>query len=141
MQKCEHSPHLIDGSKDDPVKAIRDLTGGGADYTFECIGNVDVMRQALECCDPGWGVAVIIGDASGRSVEYVAESPEEARERLLRAGAPAWSIDSMLALAAYQRVGGPTAMVSEAVAWLLGRPPGSFSQFVQDYASAFRGQP
>jgi uncharacterized protein YbjT (DUF2867 family) len=85
--------------------------------------------------------AEVIGETIGRSVNYVAESPEEARDRLLRAGAPAWSIDSMLALATYQRVGGPTAMVSEAVASLLGRPPGSFSQFVQDYASAFRGQP
>jgi S-(hydroxymethyl)glutathione dehydrogenase/alcohol dehydrogenase len=39
------------------------LTGGGADYSFECIGNVDVMRQALECCHKGWGVSVIIGVA------------------------------------------------------------------------------
>ena len=40
-----------------------ELTGGGADYSFECIGNVDVMRQALECCHRGWGVSVIIGVA------------------------------------------------------------------------------
>jgi len=39
------------------------LTGGGADYSFECIGNVDVMRQALECCHKGWGTSVIIGVA------------------------------------------------------------------------------
>jgi S-(hydroxymethyl)glutathione dehydrogenase/alcohol dehydrogenase len=39
------------------------LTGGGADYSFECIGNVDVMRQALECCHKGWGVSTIIGVA------------------------------------------------------------------------------
>jgi S-(hydroxymethyl)glutathione dehydrogenase/alcohol dehydrogenase len=39
------------------------LTGGGADYSFECIGNVDVMRAALECCHKGWGVSVIIGVA------------------------------------------------------------------------------
>ena len=39
------------------------LTGGGADYSFECIGNVEVMRQALECCHRGWGVSVIIGVA------------------------------------------------------------------------------
>jgi S-(hydroxymethyl)glutathione dehydrogenase/alcohol dehydrogenase len=39
------------------------LTKGGADYSFECIGNVDVMRQALECCHKGWGVSVIIGVA------------------------------------------------------------------------------
>jgi S-(hydroxymethyl)glutathione dehydrogenase / alcohol dehydrogenase len=45
------------------VAALIDLTGGGADYSFECIGNVDVMRQALECCHRGWGVSVIIGVA------------------------------------------------------------------------------
>ena len=39
------------------------LTKGGADYSFECIGNVKVMRQALECCHKGWGVSVIIGVA------------------------------------------------------------------------------
>ena len=45
------------------VPHLVELTGGGADYTFECIGNVEVMRQALECCHRGWGVAVIIGVA------------------------------------------------------------------------------
>jgi S-(hydroxymethyl)glutathione dehydrogenase / alcohol dehydrogenase len=39
------------------------LTKGGADYSFECIGNVEVMRQALECCHKGWGTSVIIGVA------------------------------------------------------------------------------
>jgi S-(hydroxymethyl)glutathione dehydrogenase/alcohol dehydrogenase len=48
---------------EDLVAHLVELTGGGADYTFECIGNVDVMRQALECCHRGWGVAVIIGVA------------------------------------------------------------------------------
>jgi len=38
------------------VPYLAELTGGGADYSFECIGNVDVMRQALECCHRGWGV-------------------------------------------------------------------------------------
>ena len=45
------------------VAHLVELTGGGADYSFECIGNVDVMRQALECCHRGWGVSVIIGVA------------------------------------------------------------------------------
>ncbi len=45
------------------VQAIADLTDGGVDYSFECIGNVDVMRQALECCHKGWGESVIIGVA------------------------------------------------------------------------------
>jgi S-(hydroxymethyl)glutathione dehydrogenase/alcohol dehydrogenase len=47
----------------DLVPYLVDLTKGGADYSFECIGNVDVMRQALECCHKGWGVSVIIGVA------------------------------------------------------------------------------
>ncbi len=48
---------------DDVVEAIVELTGGGADYSFECIGNVQTMRQALECCHKGWGESVIIGVA------------------------------------------------------------------------------
>ncbi len=45
------------------VPYLVSLTGGGADYSFECIGNVDVMRQALECCHKGWGESIIIGVA------------------------------------------------------------------------------
>ena len=47
----------------DLVAYLVDLTGGGADYSFECIGDVKVMRQALECCHKGWGTSVIIGVA------------------------------------------------------------------------------
>ncbi|MBI3249945.1 MAG: S-(hydroxymethyl)glutathione dehydrogenase/class III alcohol dehydrogenase [Deltaproteobacteria bacterium] len=47
----------------DLVAYLVDLTGGGADYSFECVGNVQLMRQALECCHRGWGVSVIIGVA------------------------------------------------------------------------------
>ncbi|MGH7899077.1 MAG: S-(hydroxymethyl)glutathione dehydrogenase/class III alcohol dehydrogenase [Candidatus Binatia bacterium] len=47
----------------DLVAHLVQLTKGGADYSFECIGNVQVMRQALECCHKGWGVSVIIGVA------------------------------------------------------------------------------
>ncbi|MEO6749083.1 MAG: zinc-binding dehydrogenase, partial [Casimicrobiaceae bacterium] len=51
------------------VAHLVELTGGGADYSFECIGNVDVMRQALECTHRGWGVSVIIGVAgSGQEI-------------------------------------------------------------------------
>ena len=48
----------------DLVAHIVDLTNGGADYSFECIGNVELMRQALECCHRGWGVSVVIGVAA-----------------------------------------------------------------------------
>ncbi len=51
------------GDVDDAVAAIVDMTDGGVDYSFECIGNVEVMRQALECCHKGWGESVIIGVA------------------------------------------------------------------------------
>ena len=54
------NPKEIEG---DLVPYLVDLTKGGADYSFECIGNVNVMRQALECCHKGWGVSVIIGVA------------------------------------------------------------------------------
>ena len=57
--------HFVDPNEagDDLVAHLVDLTKGGADYSFECIGNVDVMRQALECCHKGWGESVIIGVA------------------------------------------------------------------------------
>jgi S-(hydroxymethyl)glutathione dehydrogenase / alcohol dehydrogenase len=55
------NPHEIDG---DLVAHLVELTNGGADYSFECIGNVNLMRQALECCHKGWGVSVIIGVAA-----------------------------------------------------------------------------
>lgn len=48
---------------DDVVAEIVAMTGGGVDYSFECIGNVRVMRQALECCHKGWGESCIIGVA------------------------------------------------------------------------------
>ncbi|MDC0934422.1 S-(hydroxymethyl)glutathione dehydrogenase/class III alcohol dehydrogenase [Gammaproteobacteria bacterium] len=51
-------------SFDKPIQeVIVELTDGGVDYSFECIGNVDVMRSALECCHKGWGESVIIGVA------------------------------------------------------------------------------
>jgi S-(hydroxymethyl)glutathione dehydrogenase/alcohol dehydrogenase len=50
--------------RDKLVQAIVDLTGGGADFSFECIGNVATMRQALECCHRGWGTSVIVGVAA-----------------------------------------------------------------------------
>jgi S-(hydroxymethyl)glutathione dehydrogenase/alcohol dehydrogenase len=52
-----------DEVKGDLVPYLVDLTKGGADYSFECIGNVKLMRQALECCHKGWGESTIIGVA------------------------------------------------------------------------------
>ncbi|EJF91203.1 S-(hydroxymethyl)glutathione dehydrogenase/class III alcohol dehydrogenase [Bartonella tamiae] len=58
--------HFINPSEigdDKVIEAIVDLTEGGADFSFECIGNVKTMRQALECCHRGWGESIIIGVA------------------------------------------------------------------------------
>ena len=56
--------HFVNPSEvDDLVPYLVDLTGGGADYSFECIGNTQVMRQALECAHKGWGESIIIGVA------------------------------------------------------------------------------
>ena len=58
--------------EDDLVPYLVSITKGGADFSFECIGNVTTMRQALECCHKGWGTSIIIG---------VAASGEEIRTR------------------------------------------------------------
>ena len=63
--------HFVNPSEvgEDLVPYLVDLTKGGADFSFECIGNVNVMRQALECCHKGWGTSIIIGVAgSGQEI-------------------------------------------------------------------------
>ncbi len=55
------NPKEVEG---DLVAHLVELTDGGADYSFECVGNVQLMRQALECCHRGWGVSVIVGVAA-----------------------------------------------------------------------------
>ncbi len=63
--------HFVNAKEtEDVVAAIVKMTGGGVDYSFECIGNTQVMRQALECCHKGWGTSVIIGVAgAGETIE------------------------------------------------------------------------
>jgi S-(hydroxymethyl)glutathione dehydrogenase/alcohol dehydrogenase len=55
------NPKEVEG---DLVAYLVNLTGGGADFSFECVGNTTVMRQALECCHKGWGTSIIIGVAA-----------------------------------------------------------------------------
>jgi S-(hydroxymethyl)glutathione dehydrogenase/alcohol dehydrogenase len=55
------NPKAVQG---DLVPHLVELTGGGADYTFDCTGNTDVMRQALEACHRGWGQSIVIGVAA-----------------------------------------------------------------------------
>ncbi len=54
------NPNEVEG---DLVPYLVDLTKGGADYSFECVGKVELMRAALECCHKGWGESIIIGVA------------------------------------------------------------------------------
>ncbi|NNC47307.1 MAG: S-(hydroxymethyl)glutathione dehydrogenase/class III alcohol dehydrogenase [Sphingomonas sp.] len=54
---------FIDASDGNVVEKIVNMLDGGADYSFDCTGNTDVMRQALECCHKGWGTSIIIGVA------------------------------------------------------------------------------
>jgi Zn-dependent alcohol dehydrogenase len=63
--------HTIDSSKDDPVAAIRDLTGGGADYTFEAVGNVTVIHQALEALGPGGSLTIVGVPKLGTRFDFV----------------------------------------------------------------------
>lgn len=71
MAKLLGATDFIDPRQyDQPIQdVIVDLTDGGVDYSFECIGNVDTMRSALECCHKGWGESIIIGVAgSGQEI-------------------------------------------------------------------------
>jgi NAD(P)H dehydrogenase (quinone) len=84
-------------------------------------------------------VARILSETVGRAITYVPLSLEEARARMTRAGDPPWAIESLLALAVYQRAGGPTAVVHDTVQKILARPPRSLAEFVKDHAKDFRG--
>jgi len=79
----------------------------------------------------------ILGEAIGRPLRFVDEPVDEARARLTRAGQPSWLVDSLLAIAAYQRAGGPTELITSVVADLTGKPPRTFAAFARDSAAAF----
>jgi uncharacterized protein YbjT (DUF2867 family) len=79
----------------------------------------------------------ILGKTIGRPLRFVDEPVDEARARLTRGGQPAWLVDSLLAIAAYQRAGGPTETITSVVADLTGRLPRTFAAFARDNAAAF----
>jgi Zn-dependent alcohol dehydrogenase len=63
--------HTIDSTRDDPVAAVKDLTGGGADYAFEAVGNIAVIKQALECLGPGGTLTIVGVPKMGSSFDFV----------------------------------------------------------------------
>ncbi len=66
---CLSSKRLLSALQDKIVEMTTEEGLGGVDYSFECIGNVKVMRQALECTHKGWGQSVVIGvAASGQEI-------------------------------------------------------------------------
>ena len=82
-------------------------------------------------------LAGVLSDVTGRPITYRPITPEEARARLAARGVAAAAIDALLAIAAYQRAGGPTAMISPNVERLLGRRARTIRDFARDYASHF----
>jgi len=84
-------------------------------------------------------VASAIGRAIGQRVVYRPITMDEARAREEARGTPQESIDALLAILTYQRAGGPTSTVSDNVAHLLGRQPGTIDDFARDHADRFRG--
>ncbi len=83
--------------------------------------------------------AEIIGAVIGKPVRFVDESPDEARARRVREGVPPAVIESILAIAAYQRAGGKTVTITSTIAELTGRPPRTVAEFVHEHAASFRG--
>lgn len=84
-------------------------------------------------------LAAALTRVTGRNIVYRPQTMDEARSALTTQGIPREMIDAQLALAAYQKAGGPTSVVSNDVARILGRPPRSIQNFVEDYAEAFKG--
>ncbi len=89
----------------------------------EAIGYADLART--------------VSEVIGKPVEYRALSMDEARARFERQGIPGATIDSLLALAAHQKAGGPTARVQDSVARILGRAPRTIGDFARDYRAQF----
>ena len=83
--------------------------------------------------------AEIIGAVIGKPVRFVDESPDEARARRVRERVPPAVIESILAIAAYQRAGGKTVTITSTIADLTGRPPRTVAEFVREHAASFRG--
>ncbi|GKA85830.1 retrotransposon protein, putative, ty1-copia subclass [Tanacetum coccineum] len=73
---------------DNDVNVLVDMTDGGVDYSFECIGNVSIMRAALECCHKGWGTSVIVGVAA--SSQEIATRPFHVERKVGSTGGEEW---------------------------------------------------
>jgi uncharacterized protein YbjT (DUF2867 family) len=82
-------------------------------------------------------LAAALSEATGKTVTYRPITLDEARDRMQERGVPIPMIEAMLAIAAYQKAGGPTATASESVSRILGRPPRTIREFARDHADCF----
>jgi len=117
-------------TRDIAAVAVATLTGSGHEGKKYVITGSQALsyREATE----------ILAQAIGRPLRFLDEPFDQARARLTRAGQPAWLVDSLLAIAAYQRAGGPTETITSVIADLTGRPPRTFATFARDYAARFQ---
>lgn len=114
-------------TRDIAAVASEVLTGAGhAERTYTLTGPAAISyREATG----------ILSDVLDRPLEYVAEDEDQAWRRLRDAGMATWRVAALLAIAAYQRAGGPTERTTDAVERLTGRPPRDFREFAEDHAA------
>jgi uncharacterized protein YbjT (DUF2867 family) len=121
-----------------PFIDTRDIAAVATEVLLDPAAHVDKKYVLTGGAAVGYAdVASALSEATGRTISYRPITMEEARSRLAERGVPAATIDAMLAIAAYQKAGGPTALVSADVERLLGRPPRTIRDFARDYAARF----
>ena len=119
-----------------PFIDTRDIAAVGAEVLLHAAPHIGKKYVLTGGAAVGYAdLATVLSEVTGRRIVYRAISVEEARSRMSRRGVPAPLVDASLAIAAYQRDGGPTALVSPTVQILLGRPPRTIRDFARDHAS------
>ena len=122
-----------------PFIDIRDIAAVGAETLLHGERHIGKKYVLTGGAAVGYGdLARVLTEVTGRPIVYRPISMEEARSRLAQRGVDPVVIEASLAIAAYQRDGGPTARVSSTVQTLLGRPPRTIMDFARDHAAAFR---
>ena len=122
-----------------PFIDTRDIAAVGAETLLHCEPHIGKKYVLTGGAAVGYAdLASVLTEVTGRPIVYRPISMEEARSRLARRGMDFAVIEASLAIAAYQRDGGPTARVSATVQTLLGRPPRTIMDFAHDHAAAFR---
>jgi len=122
-----------------PFIDARDIAAVAAEVLLHPDEHVGKKYSLTGGAAVGYGdLAAALSEATGRPVTYRPISMEEARSRAAARGVAPATIDAMLAIAAYQKDGGPTAIVSPRVQEILGRAPRTIGDFARDYAASFR---